>query len=182
MKFLRDFFPVILFFIAYQLKDIYTATLVAILASSLQVSWEWWRTRRVETMHQVTLVLLLVFGGLTLLLHDPLFIKWKPTVVNWMFASAFLGSRWIGEKPLAQRLMDRSVQLDLSEWRKLNMGWTVFFLVMGGINLYVAFNYPESTWVNFKLFGMLGMTIGFIIAQAFYIARKGRLLNDPEET
>ncbi len=182
MKFLRDFFPVLLFFIAYQLFDIYTATATAIAASLLQVGLEWLLTGRVEIMHQVTLLLLVVFGGLTLLLRDPLFIKWKPTVVNWLFSLTFLGSRWIGGKPMIARLLEKSVRLSSSAWNRLNTLWILFFLAMGALNLYVAFNFPESVWVNFKLFGMLGLTLAFVIAQAFYLARHMQPEENQEES
>jgi intracellular septation protein len=171
MKFLSDFFPIILFFIAYQASDIYVATAVAIGASAAQVAWFKLRHKKVENMQWVTLGLLVFFGGLTLVLRDPDFIKWKPTVVNWLFAIAFLGSQFIGEKTLLQRMMDHAVSLPAGIWARLNIIWITFFITIGLLNLYVAFNYSEETWVNFKLFGMLGITFIFIIAQGFYIAR-----------
>ncbi len=105
MKLLIDFFPILLFFIAYKLAGIYVATGVAIAAAALQVGWSWWRHRRVETMHLITLALLVVFGGLTIALQDPIFVMWKPTLVNWLFAAAFLGSQLIGQRPLIERMM-----------------------------------------------------------------------------
>jgi len=171
MKFLYDFFPIVLFFIAYKTYDIYVATAVIIVASSLQVGYSWMRHRKVEKMHLITLVIVVVFGGLTLILKDPLFIKWKPTVVNWLFGVGFLGSQFIGAKTLVERMMSTQVDLPSPVWRRLNLTWVVFFLVMGAVNLYVAFNYSEDTWVNFKLFGVLGLTFVFIIIQAFYISR-----------
>ncbi len=171
MKFITDLFPVILFFIAYQLYDIYVATAVAIAASFLQVGFNWLKHRSVPKMHLITLGLLLFFGGLTLILRDPLFIKWKPTVVNWLFAVAFFGSQFIGERPLVERMMSKSVSLPSTIWRNLNSAWTLFFIGSGALNLYVAFNYEESVWVNFKLFGLMGLTFAFIIGQAFYLSR-----------
>ncbi len=171
MKFITDLFPVILFFIAYQLYGIYTATAVAIAASFVQVALGWIRHRQVPKMHWITLGLLVVFGGLTLILRDPLFIKWKPTVVNWLFGIAFLGSQFIGERPLVERMMSQSVSLPANIWRRLNIAWVLFFFLMGIVNIYVAYNYSEETWVNFKLFGLMGMTIVFVILQAFYLAR-----------
>jgi intracellular septation protein len=171
MKFLTDFFPILLFFIAYQAYDIYVATAVAIGASAVQVAYFQVRHKKVEKMQWVTLGLLVFFGGLTLLLRDPDFIKWKPTVVNWLFAAAFLGSQFIGKKSLLQRMMDQAVTLPDQIWSRLNYIWVSFFVAVGILNLYVAFNYSEETWVNFKLFGMLGVTFVFIIAQGFYIAR-----------
>ncbi|MGD2119791.1 MAG: septation protein A [Chromatiales bacterium] len=171
MKFLADFFPILLFFIAYKFYGIYVATAVAIAASFVQVGYSKLRHKKVEKMHLVTLVLLVVFGGLTLVLRDPLFIKWKPTVVNWLFAVAFLGSPLFSEKNLLQRMMDQAVTLPAKIWQRLNLVWVAFFISIGLLNLYVAFNYSEETWVNFKLFGMMGITFVFVIAQGFYIAR-----------
>ena len=171
MKFLHDLFPVILFFIAYKLYDFYVATAVIIVATIVQVGYGWMRERKVQKMHLITLALVLLFGGLTLYLQDPLFLKWKPTVVNWLFAAAFLGSHVIGDKPLVERMMSGSVTLDKPVWNRLNLAWVIFFSLMGVVNLYVAFNYSEDTWVNFKLFGMMGLTFLFVILQAFYLAR-----------
>ncbi len=171
MKFLADFFPILLFFVAYQMYDIYVATAVAIAASFLQVGFYWLKHRQVQKMHLVTLGLLVVFGGLTLLLRDPVFIKWKPTVVNWLFAVAFLGSQFVGRKTMVERMMSHAVEVPGIIWTRLNLAWTLFFAGSGLLNLYVAFNFPEETWVNFKLFGMLGLTLVFVVLQAFYMAR-----------
>ena len=178
MKFLADLFPVILFFAAYKLADIYVATGVAIAAALAQVLYSHFRHSKVETMHWVTLGLLTLFGGLTLLLQDPVFIKWKPTVVNWLFAAAFLGSGWFMDRSLIQRMMDHAITLPDRVWEKLNLAWSSFFVAMGGLNLYVAFNYTEEVWVNFKLFGLMGLTLAFVLAQGFYLARHMQ----PEET
>ncbi|MHB8473671.1 MAG: septation protein A [Gammaproteobacteria bacterium] len=171
MKYLFDFFPVLLFFIAYKLFDIYVATAVIIGATFLQVGVFWLKHRRFQTSHLVTLVLVSGFGGATLLLHNPNFIKWKPTVLNWLFAAAFLGSQFIGEKSLVQRMMDQAVALPAAIWRRLNLSWVVFFIIMGAANLYVAFNFSENTWVNFKLFGIMGLTVLFVLLQALFISR-----------
>lgn len=181
MKFLSDFFPILLFFIAYKLEGIYTATAVAIIASALQVSYFQIRYKKVEKMQWVTLLLLVFFGGLTLAFRDPDFIKWKPTVVNWLFAAAFLGSQFIGEKNLLQRMMDQAVSVPLLIWQRLNYIWISFFIGIGLLNLYVAFNFSEDTWVDFKLFGMLGITFVFIILQGFYIARHVSDVDKPKQ-
>ncbi len=189
MKLLFDFFPILLFFIAYKLWGIYAATAVAIAASVAQVSVHWWRHRRVENMHLVTLALVVVLGGLTLLLQDERFIMWKPTLVNWLFALAFLGSRFIGEKTLVQRMMGSQIVLPNPIWNRLNWSWVVFFLLLGAANLYVAFYYGldlsadarRDIWVNFKLFGMMGLTFAFVIAQAFYLARHVRDDEKPQQ-
>ena len=171
MKLLFDFFPVLLFFIAYKADGIYTATAVAIAATIVQLGVYWYKFRRFETMHLVTLALLIVFGSATLLLHDETFIKWKPTVVNWLFAMAFVGSHLVGKEPLIQRIMASSLVLPTAIWLRLNVGWTLFFVAMGAINLIVVYNFDTDTWVNFKLFGNFGLTIVFIIGQSFFIAR-----------
>jgi intracellular septation protein len=171
MKFLYDFFPILLFFVAYKVYDIYVATGVAIAAAAVQTLAFWLKHRRFEKMHLVTFSLLLVFGGLTLVLRDPVFIKWKPTVINWLFAVVFLGSHWIGDRPLVERMMSHAIKADRPVWMRLSWLWIAFFSGIGVLNLYVAYNYPEETWVNFKLFGMLGITLAFVVGQAFYLSR-----------
>jgi len=171
MKLLSDFFPVLLFFAAYKLYDIYVATAVLIVASLGQTLWHRLRYGRFENNHLITLAIVSLFGGATLLLHDELFIKWKPTVINWLFAALFLGSRWIGGKSLLERMLGDNIELPASVWARLNLAWVGFFVVMGGINLFVAFHFDTDTWVNFKLFGMMGLTFAFIIGQSLYLAR-----------
>jgi intracellular septation protein len=172
MKLLADLFPVILFFVAYQFYDIYVATLVAIVAAAAQVVYYKLRGRPVETVQWVTLGLLIVFGGLTLALHDPAFIKWKPTVVNWLFAAAFLLSHQFMQRGLLQRMMDHAITLPAPAWHRLNLAWVAFFVAVGLLNLYVAYNFSEAFWVNFKLFGFTGLTLLFILAQGVYLARQ----------
>lgn len=171
MKFLTDLLPVILFFIAYKLSGIYVATGVAIAAAAVQVAWNHFRHGRVENVQWITLGLLIVFGGLTIALRDPTFIKWKPTVVNWLFALAFLGSGLFTGRNLLQRMMDHTIELPEVIWSRLNIAWVMFFVLSGVSNLFVAYNFSEETWVNFKLFGLMGLTILFVLAQGFYLAR-----------
>ncbi len=171
MKLLFDLFPVVLFFIAYKMYDIYVATAVIIVATILQVGYVFLKHKRIEKMHVITLVLILVLGGLTLALQDEDFIKWKPTIVNWGFALVFLGSHFIGNKPIIRRMMDQAIHLPDAIWTRLSLMWVVFFLISGIVNLYVAFNYDTDTWVDFKLFGLMGMTIVFILLQGLYISR-----------
>lgn len=215
MKFLFDVLPIALFFVAYKFAGIYWATGVAIGASAIQVGWGWFRHRRVEKMQLATLGLLLVFGGLTIALHDPIFVMWKPTIVNWLFAAVFLASPWVGGRPLTERMMSHAVEVPAPIWRRLNLAWVLFFIVSGLTNLVVVYwasgfyqaqqallqaagtgaidlgtcatqfsgdllalcddaHGREGVWVNFKLFGMMGMTILFVIAQAFYLARHAK--------
>jgi intracellular septation protein len=171
MKFLFDLFPILLFFVAYKMYDIYVATAVAIGAAFVQTGLFWLKHRKFEKMHLITLAILVVFGGLTLILRDPVFIKWKPTVVNWLFGATFLGSQFIGERPLVERMMGHAITVPGPIWRRLNWAWILFFLAMGLLNIYVAYSFSEETWVNFKLFGMMGLTLVFVFAQAFYLGR-----------
>ncbi len=172
MQLLFDFFPVIAFFIAYKLADIYVATAVIIVAVIVQTAVQWLRHRKVSSMALISGVLVIIFGGLTLLIHDKAFIQWKVTIVNWLFAAAFLASMVIGERTLIERLLGESVELDRPLWRRLNVAWALFFIVLGGVNLYVAFNFSENVWVNFKLFGVLGLTLVFALAQGVWLASK----------
>lgn len=170
MKLLFDFFPVILFFVAYKLYGIYVATMVIIAATVIQLGAYWLKHRRLESLHLTTFGLVILLGGATLLLQDEMFIKWKPTVVNWVFAVIFLGSQFIGKKPLIARMAGKNLTLPDAIWARLNIGWVVFFVAMGIVNLYVAYYFDTDTWVNFKLFGLLGLTLAFIIAQSVYLA------------
>jgi intracellular septation protein len=172
MQFLIDLLPVIAFFAAYKLADIYVATGVLIVGVLLQTAYSWVRFRKVSPMLLVSAVLVLLFGGLTLLIHDPTFIKWKPSIVNWLFAGAFLASQFLSGPTIVQRMLGENVVLDPASWRRLNLAWVVFFVVAGALNLYVAYRYDEATWVNFKLFGLMGLTLVFALAQGVWIARR----------
>jgi intracellular septation protein len=171
MKLLFDFFPILLFFVAYKFFDIFVATGVAIAATFLQVAISWFRTRKVATMQLVTLAIIIVFGGLTLYLHDEQFIKWKPTVINWLFGAAFLTSHVFGRQTAVERMLGANLALPRPVWRRLNLGWVIFFMGMGAANLYVMSHFDRDTWVNFKLFGMLGLTVVFIVIQSLYLSR-----------
>ncbi len=172
MQLLLDFFPVIAFFVAYKLADIYVATGVIIAAVIIQVAVQWFRHRKVSPMTLISGALVLIFGTITLLVHDKSFIQWKPTVLNWLFGAGFLVSQFFGEQPVIQRLMGANLTLERPLWIKLNMMWVAFFFVMGALNLYVAFSFEESTWVNFKLFGMLGLTMVFALLQGAWLSSK----------
>jgi len=171
MKLLFDFFPILLFFIAFKLYGIYIATAVAIGACVIQVGSFWLKFRRFETMQLVTLGCVAVLGGATILLHDELFIKWKPSVLYWAFGVIFIGTHYLSKKTLLQRLMDHKVTLPLQVWYRLNFSWAVFFILLGFLNLYVVYNYSTDAWVNFKLFGTLGLTLAFVILQSLYMSR-----------
>lgn len=171
MKLLFDFFPIILFFIAYKIYGIYAATAVAMAASIIQVSFFYFKHHKIESMHIITLVMVIFLGGATLLLHDDMFIKWKPTAIYWAFGLGFLISQFFGKKTLIQRLMDSKISVPETVWRRLNVVWTVFFFVLGIANVYVVYHFSTDAWVNFKLFGTLGLTVLFVIIQAVYIAK-----------
>lgn len=178
MKLLFDFFPIALFFAAYKFYGIFTATIVAMIAVLLQVGFFWFKHRRIEITHAITLILILVLGTATLFSHNEIFIKWKPTAIYWVFALLFLGSQFIGKKTFIQHLMDNKITLPQSIWQKLNWSWAIFFGLMGTINLYVAYHFNTNTWVNFKLFGALGGTVIFGILQSLYMAK---YLKTPQE-
>lgn len=171
MKLLFDFFPILVFFIAYKLWGLYVATAVTMAASLAQVAIFWVKYRKFEKMHVVTLLAALLFGSATLWLQDPLFIKWKPTVIYWLFAGFFLGSHFFGRKNFLQNMMDSKVELSSTTWKRLNLSWAVFFLGMGAANLFILYRYSTDTWVNFKLFGTIGLTLVFVVLQAIYISK-----------
>lgn len=190
MKFLYDLFPLLLFFAAYKFYDIYTATAVAIAASFAQTGLYWLKHRRFENMHLITLAVITIFGGLTITLHDNSFIMWKPTIVNWLFAAVALGSHLVGKRTIVQRMLGNQIELPERIWTRLNLSWGIFFLVMGALNLYVAFYFApeldaatrETIWVNFKVWGLLGLTFVFVIAQAFFMARHATPKSAPAAT
>jgi len=170
MKFLFDLLPVVLFFVAFKLADIYVATAVAIATSVLQVAWLKLRGQRVHGMLWASLAIIAVFGGATLALQDETFIKWKPTVLYWLFGAVLAGSALM-RRNLVRSVLSQEMQLPDVVWRRLNLTWIAFFIFMGAANLYVAFNYPTDLWVNFKLFGGMGLMLLFVVGQAFVLAR-----------
>lgn len=171
MKLLFDFFPIVLFFLAYKFFDIYTATAIAMAASVCQVGFYRLKFQHFEKMHVISLIIIVVLGGATLFFHNPWFIKWKPTGIYWLSAVIFLGSSFIGSKPLIQKMMDGNVKLHSKIWHRLNTAWAGFFVLMGALNIYVAYNFDTNTWVNFKLFGGIGFTLIFVLIQAFYLTK-----------
>ena len=209
MKIFYDLLPVILFFVGYHnastiaentpvgqwidpaQPEVIVATIIAtgiaIVASFVQVGSFWLKHKRFERMHIFSLVLISGLGGITIVFGDPAFIQWKPTVLNWVFAGAFFISQFIGEKNMVQRMMGAQIKLPDNIWLRLNLSWVVFFIASGLANLYVAFYYAtdldEKTrmdfWVDFKLFGLMGMTLVFVVAQAFYLTRH---MEEPSET
>ncbi|WP_311221143.1 MULTISPECIES: septation protein A [unclassified Acidovorax] len=171
MKLLIDFFPIILFFVAFKVWGIYIATAVTIAASIVQIAYLRFRHGKVEPMQWVSLGVIVVFGGATLLSHSETFIKWKPTVLYWLMAAALVLGQLIFRKNLIRSVMGAQMQLPDAAWRTLQWSWTGFFTSMGIINLWVAYTFDTDTWVNFKLFGGMGLMVVFIVAQALYISR-----------
>jgi intracellular septation protein len=195
MKFLFDLLPVILFFAAYKLAGanpevahnlaagwlgdgisitqapILIATFVAIAATVLQIALVWIKHRKVDTMLWVSLAIIAVFGGATLFFHNPTFIKWKPTALYWLFGLVLLGSALIVRKNLIRKMLEAQIQLPDEVWGRLNLAWAGFFIGMGLLNLYVAYTFSEEAWVNFKLFGGMGLMLAFVLGQGFYLSR-----------
>lgn len=171
MKFLFDYFPIICFFIAYKLWGIYVATAVAMAASGLQLGAYWLKHRRFEKLHLITFVFIIVLGSLTLIFHKAIFVKWKPTIVYCIFAAVLFGSHFFGKTPLIHRMLGDKISLPDKVWPRLNMSWAIFFFVLGILNVYVVYHYDTNAWVNFKLFGTLGLMLVFIIGQSLYIAK-----------
>ena len=170
-KLFVDFFPILLFFIVYKWFGIYTATAIAMVAAFGQLIWHWMWYRSVDMMQGATCVIIVVLGSATLFFHDPLFIKLKPTGIYWIASLLFLGSTVMRTKPLIQRLMDGHIDLPVMIWQRLNMAWGLFFMVMGALNLYIAYNYTTEAWVYFKLFGGVGLILLFVLLQAFYLTK-----------
>lgn len=171
MKFLVDLFPIALFFVTFKLAGIYVATGVAIAATLLQIGWLYFRNGKVEAMQWVSLVIIVLFGGATLLFHDDTFIKWKPTVLYWLMGAALVLGHWVLKRNFLQALMGAQIQLPEPIWLSLLWAWSGFFALMGVVNLWVAFNFDLDTWVSYKLFGGMGLMLVFVVAQAMYLSR-----------
>ncbi len=196
MKLLFDLFPVILFFVAFKYsgKDpgaaadflaqvlgsasvapaqapILIATLVVMLATAAQIVWVWFRHGRVDRMLWISLVLVVVFGGLTLFFQDETFIKWKPTLLYWIFAGTLAFASLVLGKNAIRAMIGEQISLPEAIWGRLNLAWIVFFAFMGVLNLVVAFNFSTDTWVNFKLFGGMGLMLVFVLIQGVFLSR-----------
>jgi intracellular septation protein len=175
MQLLYEIFPVFLFFIAFKFYDIYVATVVGIVATLLQVIMNRVLQGKWDQKQLITLAVFLFFGGMTLYFHNPIFVKWKPTVVFWIFTLVILGSQFFTKKPLMQRLMENVLQeksmVPPFVWKKLNIVWALFFACLGGINLYVAYFYSNDVWVNFKFYGVTSALFLLSIFQAIYLMR-----------
>lgn len=171
MKFLFDLFPVILFFIVFKMFGIFAATASAIVATLAQIGWVKFRHGKVDGMLIASGVIIVVFGGATLLLHDEVFIKWKPTVLYWLFAIVLSGAELLAGKNLIRSVMGQQISLPDPVWRTLNHAWAGFFALLGLLNLYVAFNFSLDIWVNFKLFGTMGLMLAFVVLQSLFLGK-----------
>ena len=200
MKFLFDLLPIFLFFSAFKYYEshkeaaaellntlfsslgfasgflpsqspILVATLVVMVATALQIAYVRLRHGKVDAMLWISLILVTVFGGLTLVLHDETFIKWKPTLLDWLFTLVLLISAQFFNRNLIRAMMEKQVQLPEPLWRNLNYAWAAFFAFMGVLNLYIAFNFSTDIWVNFKLFGGMGLMLLFVLAQGIFLTK-----------
>jgi len=171
MKILLDFFPIVVFFLAFKFAGIYVATAVAIVATIAQIAWLRYSTGKVQPMQWVSLGVIVLFGGATIVAQNETFIKWKPTVLYWLMAGALAGGLLLFKKNLLKSLMGSQLELPEAAWRVTTWSWVTFFSVMGVVNLWVAYNFDTDTWVNFKLFGAMGLMIVFVIGQALYLGR-----------
>lgn len=207
MKFLFDLFPVILFFGIFKWSEgspeaaqslvshylsgfvsggvvtaaqapVLLATAVAIVATVAQIGYLLLRRKKVDAMLWVSLLIITVFGGATIYFHNETFIKWKPTVLYWAFAVALMVSQLLLKKNLVRTMMEKQLALPEPIWTRVGFAWIAFFALMGCLNLYIAFNYPTATWVNFKLFGGMGLMFAFVIGQSILLSK---YIKDPDE-
>lgn len=179
-KFLFDLFPLILFFAAFKFTDdIFIATAVAIGASVVQFIWLKATGRAIEATHWINLTVIVVFGGATLYFHNDVFIKWKPTVLYWLFSAILIGGRLFFRRNVMQSIMGTQISMPAAAWDKLNYSWAIFFLFAGILNVYVAFsgNYTEAQWVNFKVFGLMILLVAFVIVQSLWLSK--HIAHDP---
>lgn len=184
MQLLLDYIPIVIFFAAYFYKDIFFATGILMVVMPVVLLVQWLLTRKINKIYLYSTVLVLVLGSATLFYRDATFLYWKPTVLNWVIAVVFLGSHWIGGKTIVERMLGNAAELSRTQWNRLNLLWVAFFVVVGGINLYVAYTFSEAFWVKFKLFGMLGLTVIFVVIQSVWLMlamRKKEVAHDDRE-
>ena len=170
MQLLADFLPLLFFFGAYLYDDLYLAVGVLMVAMPVGLVLKTYLTKKLDKIYLGSTIFLLVLGSATLFFRNPLFLYWKPTAFYWVVSIVFLASQWIGEKTVVERLFGQAAELNRRQWSKLNLMWVVFFIVAGGLNIYVAYTFDEAVWVKFKVFGLLALTFIFVIIQAFWMA------------
>jgi intracellular septation protein len=173
MQAFLDFIPIIIFFVVYRLYGIYAATVAIIVSMIALIAYQWFRHGKVSKMLLFSGGAAIVLGGITLTLRNPIFIQWKPTIVYWVMAAAFLGSQWIGGKTLTERMLGTAFEGEPPPspppWALFNVLWVVSFAALGAVNLYVAYHFDEATWVNFKLFGTIAWVVGTVLLQVGWI-------------
>jgi len=170
MKQLLEFIPLVIFFIVYKMVDIYAATGALMVAMTLTFIYSYFKNgKKAEKMQIVTLVMILVFGTLTLVLHDDVFIKWKVTLVYALFSIGLLVTQFIFKKPAIKQMLGKELELPEHVWSNLNLAWAIFFAILGAVNVYVAFNMSQEVWVNFKVFGLLAVTLLFTVLSGVYL-------------
>lgn len=180
VQLLADFLPLLAFLGAYIYDDLYFAIIVLMAAMPIGLAAKWLLTRKLDRMYLGSTAALLIFGGAALYFRNPYFLFWKPTVLNWIIALVFLGSQWVGTKPIVQRMFGEAATLSPEQWIRLNLSWVTFFIVAGILNIYVAYTFSEKIWVNFKVFGLMGLSLVFIIGQAIWLTKVGG--NQPESS
>ncbi|NNC77931.1 MAG: septation protein IspZ [Woeseiaceae bacterium] len=187
MQALFEFLPLILFLGGYLYKDIYFALGLLMVAMPIGVVVKYVMTRKLDKMYFWSTIFLLVAGTATFYFDNPKFLYWKPTVFYWVVAAAFVISLWVGDRPLVRRALELSGEINsdritVRQWAGLNLVWAGFFVAMGAANIYVAYNFPEPFWVKFKVFGLMGLTLVFMVAQSFWIISKLGLSDEPENS
>lgn len=171
MRFIFDFGLIVLFFITYKFWGIFVATGVIMVGSAAQLLFHRWHDKKWDTFSLRLTAIVWVLGAATLILHNGVFIKWKPTIAYWIMSAVFLSSQWVGKSPMLEKLLGSKIALPTFAWKKLNLSWGLFFLMLGALNVYVLYNYSTNTWVYFKLIGCIGLSIIFMVAQGIYMAR-----------
>lgn len=182
MSQLFELIPLVGFFVAYKMHDIYMAVIVLMVLMALGLVIHRVQKKTITNMQWMSFVLVVIFGGITLLFHNEIFIKWKPTVLNWSFGLAFLISHFFSKKTFTERIMS-AAKLNASKkvWSRLNLSWVIFFLLSGALNIFVAYQFSTEVWVNFKLFGLFGLTFIFAIGQAIYLKNHVRAADEAEK-
>jgi|SRR5882724_1355801 len=180
MALLLDYLPIVAFVIAYKFAGIFVATGVLIVGVVALVVVQWLRDRKVNTLMLISAALVLVLGGITLALRDEAFIQWKPTIASWAFALVFFFSRFVGKQTMVEQMMGEVAPLDQSVWRRLNYIWAIFWVVTGCVNVWLLYNFDLTTWVNWHLPILFGLSVVFFLANGYWIATK--LPADSEQT
>ncbi len=177
---LLEFLPIVAFFVTLKFTDVFIATGVAVGATIIAAVYQRVTTGKVAPMTLVSAALMVIFGGLTIALHDEVFVKWKPSILMLLFALAFVGSRFIGEKPLAQRMLEKAFEAERPVWLRVNDGLTLFFIAVAGLNLWVAYTFSTDAWATFKLIGLIGLNFAAILVAAAYLGKRGKMIT-PED-